>query len=147
MDELPAVRRPKACWLKNRPVEENLTPELLEDLEEYGYNQLPQVAIAGFLGISPAYVTDLFTKYPQSRAAYDAGRARLLETVTKRYIEKVALMGGHNHQPKALEFILERKGGWKKEPEVAVQINTGLQPLSISDADLDDALDAEWTEK
>jgi hypothetical protein len=146
LDEL-VVKRPKVVWRKFAPIEENLTPALLEDLEEYGYNQLSQAAIAGFLCITPAALCKLMDEYPQMRESYERGRSKLIADVTKRYIDKVAMLDGHAHQPKALEFILERKGGWKKDPEVAVQINNGLQPLSISDDDLDNALDAEWTQK
>lgn len=140
MSDLPDTKR--FVWEKHAPRETNLVPAFFQAVENYGYLQMPFRAIAAAIGISPSLMQGLVNEVPEVSEAYERGRLRLMEEVTKKYVDKVALMDGHAAQPRALEFILERKGGWAKAPETAIQINTApVQFPMVSNQDLDNLLE------
>lgn len=93
------------------------------------------------IGISGTMMWDLNEEVPDIKLAVERGRARAVAEATEKYMRNFVMNNEAQYQPKAIEFFLERKGGWNKSPETAIQINNGPQPLSISDDDLDKLLE------
>ena len=142
MSEELELKKPNFVWKKFAPREENLVPELFETIEQYGYLQLPWTGIAAMLGISYTLLKNLQDEIPEFVVAYDRGKSRAIADITKKYVNNIALMDGHPNQARALEFVLERKGGWVKAPDTAIQINN--MPASfptITNQDLDNILE------
>ena len=146
-ESLPATgSQTQFIWKKHAPRQENLgNPLLYQRLEELGYLHVPIQQIAPLIGISATMLHDLNNEFEDIRNAIQRGRARAIADATAKYMNNFVLNDNALNQAKSIEFLLERKGGWAKAPDVAVQVNNNtMQPLSISDSDLDNLLDRDW---
>lgn len=93
------------------------------------------------IGVSASLINDMYNSIPEIKEAVQRGRAQAIADATAKYMNNFVLNDNALNQARSIEFLLERKGGWVKSPEVAVQVNNTMQPLTISDSDLDNLLE------
>lgn len=143
-ESLPATgSQTHFLWKKHAPRQENLeNPLLYKRLEELGYLHIPITQIGPMIGVSASLINDMYNSIPEIKEAVQRGRAQAIADATAKYMNNFVLNDNALNQARSIEFLLERKGGWVKSPDVAVQVNNNtMQPLTISDSDLDNLLE------
>lgn len=137
----------KSLGLRGRPAF-RLTKTILEKVYEAAKCQMKMKDIAGIIGITPSTLSKKKKELELLEQTIEAGRVAGLNLVSagmfKNATTPMRKFGQPGGNVRAQEFILERKGGWKKEitiegnPEKPVHVQIVLpdngRPRRIVDA-------------